>query len=80
MAVPDAGKGGKGLSVTQRRPCLVSFSGIDGSGKTTQIEAVLSHLREAGQVFARGDHVNVVIGQFRAVARMKFITRESFSR
>jgi len=31
-----------------RRPFLVSFSGIDGSGKTTQIEALLAWLRDAG--------------------------------
>jgi thymidylate kinase len=30
------------------RPCLVSFSGVDGSGKTTQIEALLAWLRDAG--------------------------------
>jgi thymidylate kinase len=44
----EAGQLGEILPVRVRRPCLVSFSGIDGSGKTTQIEAVLSHLREAG--------------------------------
>jgi thymidylate kinase len=43
-----AGQGRTVSPVPTRRPCLVSFSGIDGSGKTTQIEAVLSHLREAG--------------------------------
>jgi thymidylate kinase len=31
-----------------RRPLLVSFSGVDGSGKTTQIEALLSWLAETG--------------------------------
>jgi thymidylate kinase len=31
-----------------RRPYLVSFSGIDGSGKTTQIDALFSWLTEAG--------------------------------
>jgi thymidylate kinase len=29
-------------------PLLVSFSGIDGAGKTTQIDALISSLREAG--------------------------------
>jgi thymidylate kinase len=43
-----AGQGRTVSPVPTRRPRLVSFSGIDGSGKTTQIEAVLSHLREAG--------------------------------
>lgn len=30
------------------RPLLISFSGIDGAGKTTQIELLLSSLREIG--------------------------------
>jgi thymidylate kinase len=34
--------------IAGRRPCLVSFSGVDGSGKTTQIEALLAWLRDAG--------------------------------
>src|SRR4051794_39082195 len=29
-------------------PCVVTFSGIDGSGKTTQIDAALAWLGEAG--------------------------------
>lgn len=33
---------------SSRGPYLVSFSGIDGSGKTTQIDAVLAWLRDAG--------------------------------
>jgi thymidylate kinase len=36
----------KPISITQ--PCVVSFSGIDGSGKTTQIDAVLAWLHDAG--------------------------------
>jgi thymidylate kinase len=31
-----------------RRPRVVSFSGVDGSGKTTQIETAVQALREAG--------------------------------
>jgi thymidylate kinase len=31
-----------------RRPRLVSFSGIDGSGKSTQIESLCARLKEAG--------------------------------
>lgn len=32
----------------ERRPILVSFSGIDGAGKTTQIEALRARLQESG--------------------------------
>jgi thymidylate kinase len=32
----------------RRRPCMVSFSGIDGSGKTTQIDALTAWLNAAG--------------------------------
>jgi thymidylate kinase len=32
----------------RRRPRLVSFSGIDGAGKSTQIEALRARLQEAG--------------------------------
>ena len=35
-------------SISSGRPFLVSFSGIDGAGKTTQINAVLTWLYEAG--------------------------------
>lgn len=34
------------MSMPNSRPVLVSFSGIDGSGKSTQIERLLSRLRE----------------------------------
>lgn len=32
----------------RQRPRFVSFSGIDGAGKTTQIERLCAHLKEAG--------------------------------
>jgi thymidylate kinase len=38
-----------------RGPLLVSFSGIDGAGKSTQIQMLCDHLREAGA------HVRVVV-------------------
>jgi len=34
--------------IARGRPYVVSFSGIDGAGKTTQIEALLVWLRDAG--------------------------------
>jgi thymidylate kinase len=39
---------GTAKTISSRRPCVVSFSGVDGSGKTTQIEALLAWLRDAG--------------------------------
>ena len=39
---------GTAKTTSSRRPCVVSFSGIDGSGKTTQIEALLAWLRDTG--------------------------------
>ena len=35
-------------TLERRRPILVSFSGIDGSGKSTQIEALCARLNEIG--------------------------------
>ena len=35
-------------ALRNRRPSLVSFSGIDGSGKSTQVEALQRRLSEAG--------------------------------
>ena len=32
----------------KRRPMLVSFSGVDGSGKSTQIENLRARLNEVG--------------------------------
>jgi thymidylate kinase len=41
---PNAGAGAK----PPRRPYLVSFSGIDGAGKTTQIDGLFAALQNAG--------------------------------
>jgi thymidylate kinase len=46
--MPNAQQPGAARAMSGRRPLLVSFSGIDGSGKTTQIEALLAWLRGAG--------------------------------
>lgn len=35
-------------SIAGGRPLVISFSGIDGAGKTTQIEALLAWLRDGG--------------------------------
>ncbi len=53
---------------TQRTPVVVSFSGIDGSGKSTQIELLHNSLLQSGlsvRHFAFWDNV-VVLPQFRA--------------
>ena len=39
---------GAGRLIARGRPYVVSFSGIDGAGKTTQIDALLAWLRNAG--------------------------------
>lgn len=40
-------------STPPRRPLLISFSGIDGAGKSTQIEKLCSHLNDEGFTVAR---------------------------
>src|SRR5438270_340568 len=52
---------------------LVSFSGIDGAGKSTQIEAFCGHLRESGlqvPLFTFWDDV-VALARSREHARLK---------
>jgi thymidylate kinase len=52
---------------------LVSFSGIDGAGKSTQIEAFCSHLRDSGlqfSLFTFWDDV-VVLSKWRERASLK---------
>src|SRR5580765_3531489 len=44
----SAKQSGTSRIASSKRPLLVTFSGVDGSGKTTQIEALLAWLREAG--------------------------------
>ena len=39
---------GAGRLIARGRPYVVSFSGIDGAGKTTQIEVLLAWLRDTG--------------------------------
>jgi thymidylate kinase len=36
------------MTVENKRPLLVSFSGLDGSGKSTQIENLMAHLHALG--------------------------------
>jgi len=47
-AMANAGERHGVLAKARRRPHLVSFSGVDGSGKSTQIEAAVEYLRELG--------------------------------
>jgi thymidylate kinase len=44
----DARQRGAANAISSKQPYLVSFSGIDGAGKTTQIDTVLVWLRDAG--------------------------------
>ena len=44
----------------RHKPAIISFSGIDGAGKSTQIDALLQHLRDRGdrcQLYAFWDDV-----------------------
>src|SRR5437763_13594613 len=57
------------------QPVLISFSGMDGSGKSTQIEALCSQLSQAGVPVLRlafWDHV-VGLPKWRAVFSHKFL-------
>jgi len=44
----DVQQHGAASAISSKQPYLVSFSGIDGAGKTTQIDRVLVWLRDAG--------------------------------
>jgi thymidylate kinase len=44
----DAEQYGTASTLSSKQPYLASFSGIDGAGKTTQIDTVLVWLRDAG--------------------------------
>jgi thymidylate kinase len=44
----DARQRGASSAISSKQPYLVSFSGIDGAGKTTQIDTVLVWLRDVG--------------------------------
>jgi thymidylate kinase len=59
-------------------PCLVSFSGIDGAGKTTQIDALLTWLRASGfrtRVLRFWDDI-AVLGRLRETASHKLFKSE----
>jgi thymidylate kinase len=43
----------RGGTPAPRRPLLISFSGIDGAGKSTQIEKICSYLNDEGFTLAR---------------------------
>ncbi|MBA3912477.1 MAG: thymidylate kinase [Acidobacteriales bacterium] len=62
-------------SPSRSRPLLISFSGMDGSGKSTQIEALRSSLEQSGQrVFLRAFWDNVVaFPKWRAGFSHKFL-------
>jgi thymidylate kinase len=60
------------------RPLVVSFSGIDGAGKTTQIDAVLGWLRDSGyrvQLLRFWDDI-AVLGWLRETASHKLFKSE----
>lgn len=46
--MPDVVQSEAVAEIRRKRPFIVSFSGMDGAGKTTQIDALLIYLRDAG--------------------------------
>ena len=46
--MPDVAQGEAFPEIRRKRPFIVSFSGMDGAGKTTQIDALLIYLHDAG--------------------------------
>jgi thymidylate kinase len=58
-------------SIQDRQPLLVSFSGIDGSGKSTQIDSLQLRLRDAGLRVRRLEFWDdiAVLRQFREFSR-----------
>jgi thymidylate kinase len=65
-------------TLKRQRPLLISFSGIDGAGKSTQIAKLLTRLRAAGfvvSVLTFWDDV-AVFSRFRADVSHKFLHGE----
>ncbi len=46
--MPEVRRGRRFAGNPRKRPFIVSFSGMDGAGKTTQIDALLIYLRDGG--------------------------------
>jgi len=67
-----------GAAIPRKRPYLISLSGMDGSGKTTQIDALLVYLRDAGlrvRVLRFWDDI-AVAGTMRETLTHKLFKRE----
>jgi thymidylate kinase len=66
-------------SSTQPEPVVISFSGIDGAGKSTQIEMLLTRLRDAGFAVSQLTFWDDVVAfpRFRADVSHKFLHGES---
>ena len=71
----DSDKVALHLNYRKRRPCLISFSGVDCSGKSTQISAVIDRMRQRGE---RPFYIWLRVGYTPLFSALKDVMRRLF--